>query len=110
LKGHLEGMLLAVLDENPLHGYAVLEALRTDSAGSIDLPSGTVYPALHRLETAGLVTSSWAAVGGRQRRIYRLTPAGKRALGEHRRSWTELASVVSRVMGIGSDMRQAPAG
>ena len=101
LKGHLEGMVLAVLDDGPLHGYGVLEALRRGSDGALDLPSGTIYPALHRLENAGLVASDWAAAGGRRRRVYRLTPVGRRALGEHRRSWTELASVVNRLMGVG---------
>jgi len=94
-------MLLAVLSDGPLHGYGVVEALRAGSDGVLDLPSGTIYPALHRLETAGLVASHWAAVGGRQRRIYRLTAAGETALSEHRRSWTELSSVVNRLMGVG---------
>ena len=55
LKGHLEGLLLATLEAGPLHGYAVMEALRTGSGGRVDLPTGTVYPALHRLERAGLI-------------------------------------------------------
>jgi PadR family transcriptional regulator PadR len=50
LKGHLDGLLLATLEAGPLHGYAVMEALRTGSGGRVDLPTGTVYPALHRLE------------------------------------------------------------
>lgn len=101
LKGHLEGMLLAVLDEGPLHGYAVLEALRLRSGGHIDLPSGTVYPALHRLESMGLTVSDWSEVGGRRRRVYRITPSGRQALTEHRRSWQEMATVVTQVMGPG---------
>ncbi|MBA3417844.1 MAG: helix-turn-helix transcriptional regulator, partial [Geodermatophilaceae bacterium] len=55
LKGHLDGLLLAALEAGPLHGYGVIEALRTGSDGTFDLPTGTVYPALHRLERAGLV-------------------------------------------------------
>src|SRR5256885_1015170 len=54
LKGHLDALLLAVLEREPLHGYAIIEALRARSAGAFDLPSGTVYPALRRLELAGL--------------------------------------------------------
>jgi PadR family transcriptional regulator PadR len=60
LKGHLDALLLATLEAGPRHGYAIIDAVRTGSAGRIDLPTGTVYPALHRLERAGLVTSSWS--------------------------------------------------
>ena len=56
LKGHLDGLLLAALEAGPRHGYAVMEVLREGSGGTLDLPTGTVYPALHRLERAGLVT------------------------------------------------------
>ena len=74
LKGHLDGILLAVLEPEPRHGYAIMEALRTRSGGQVDLPTGTVYPALHRLERAGLVEATWSAAGGRRRRVYQLTP------------------------------------
>ena len=67
LKGHLDGLLLATLEAGPLHGYGVMEALRTGSGGRVDLPTGTVYPALHRLERAGLVRSCWSTEGGRRR-------------------------------------------
>ena len=50
LKGHLDGIMLAVLEPGPRHGYAIMEALRIRSDGRVDLPTGTVYPALHRLE------------------------------------------------------------
>ena len=60
LKGHLDALLLAVVAKEPAHGYAILERLRDRSAGAFDLPEGTIYPALHRLEDAGLLKSSWA--------------------------------------------------
>src|SRR5688572_28781557 len=63
LKGHLDTLLLAVLEAGPQHGYAVIETLRTGSDGALALPTGTVYPALHRLERAGLITSEWQTVG-----------------------------------------------
>jgi DNA-binding PadR family transcriptional regulator len=66
LKGHLDGLLLAVLEPGPLHGYAVIEALRAGSGGRIDLPTGTIYPTLHRLERAGLVRSHWSSGPGAQ--------------------------------------------
>lgn len=99
LKGHLDALLLAVLDGEPRHGYAVIEQLRERSGGRFDLPTGTVYPALHRLEAAGLVASGWSVVAGRRRRTYRLTDAGRRALSEQRGAWHDFAGAVSALLG-----------
>ena len=98
LKGHLDGIMLAVLEPGPLHGYAVMEALRERSGGQVDLPTGTVYPALHRLERAGLVTASWSEGGGRRRRVYTLTPAGTRSLEAERGTWRDFAAVVTTLL------------
>jgi DNA-binding PadR family transcriptional regulator len=98
LKGHLDGLLLAVLEKGPAHGYAVIEALRSGSAGEFDLPTGTVYPALHRLEGLGLVASTWSDGNGRQRRTYQLTAAGKKALAEQRLTWQRFAGAVTSIM------------
>ena len=97
LKGHLDGLVLAVIAKEPKHGYAVIEALKTRSQGQLDLPEGTVYPALHRLERSGLLTSDWSDTG-RRRRVYRLTSKGKRELGIRRRRWREFASTVEAVL------------
>jgi DNA-binding PadR family transcriptional regulator len=97
--GHLDMLLLAVLVGTPRHGYAVIEALRSRSDGTFDLPEGSVYPALHRLEDAGLVESRWAEVDGRRRRVYRLTGAGATALAERRQAWTQFATGVEAVLG-----------
>lgn len=99
LKGHLDVMLLATVDAGAEYGYAIREALRTSSGGCFDLPSGTIYPALYRLERAGLVAGRWTKVGARrQRRCYQLTPAGRRALADQRASWREFATAVSAVL------------
>jgi DNA-binding PadR family transcriptional regulator len=98
LKGHLDGLLMAALAGGPLHGYAVKEALRSGSGGTFDLPTGTVYPALHRLERAGLIRSDWSTVGGRRRRTYELTDAGARALSEERSTWREFAAAMSAML------------
>jgi PadR family transcriptional regulator, regulatory protein PadR len=98
LKGHLDGILLAVLEAGPLHGYAIMEALRVRSSGHVDLPTGTVYPALHRLERAGLVVASWSGGGGRRRRVYTLTPAGTRALDYERTTWRDFSAAVSTLL------------
>jgi DNA-binding PadR family transcriptional regulator len=98
VKGHLDALLLAVLEPAPLHGYAVIEALQRRSGGALDLPTGTVYPALRRLEEAGWLTGSWSEVGGRRRRTYRLTAAGRRALAVQREGWTRFAGTIEAVL------------
>ncbi len=69
LKGHLDLLLLAAVRAHPAHGYAIAETLRARSAGTFDLPEGTLYPALHRLEKAGSLASRWSEVNGRRRRV-----------------------------------------
>lgn len=98
LKGHLDGLLLAVLEAGPAHGYAVLQALRASSGGVFDLPTGTVYPALHRLERAGLIRGTWGDGPGRRRRVYRLTAAGVRLLAEQRTRWRRFCDAVTAVL------------
>jgi DNA-binding PadR family transcriptional regulator len=99
LHGHLDALLLAVLEDGALHGYAIIEALRVRSGGNLDLPTGTTYPALRRLERAGYVASSWHTVNGRERRTYELTDAGRRALAGERAGWREFSSTVGRFLG-----------
>jgi PadR family transcriptional regulator PadR len=98
LKGHLDALLLAALEDGPRHGYAVIEALRESTGGRLDLPTGTIYPALRRLEAGGLIRGSWSVVGGRQRREYRLTAAGARALSGKRADWRDFAAMVSAAL------------
>lgn len=99
LHGHLDALLLAVLEGGPLHGYAIIEALKARSDGALALPTGTVYPALRRLERAGHVSSEWSTVSGRERRTYRLTDAGARALAGERSSWVEFSATVGTFLG-----------
>ncbi|MBF5028358.1 MULTISPECIES: PadR family transcriptional regulator [Micromonospora] len=99
LHGHLDALLLAVLERGALHGYAIIEALRARSGGTLDLPTGTIYPALRRLERAGLVASTWSTVNGRERRTYELTEAGGRALAGERAGWHEFSATVGRFLG-----------
>ena len=99
VKGHLDPLLLAVLERGPLHGYAIIDALRTGSGGVFDLPEGTVYPALHRLERSGRVSSRRELINGRERRVYRLSWQGKVTLRERRESWQLFAAAVGQVLG-----------
>jgi PadR family transcriptional regulator, regulatory protein PadR len=99
LKGNLELLLLSVLSAGPAHGYAIITSLRARSGGTFDLPEGTVYPALHRLEASGLLSSSWAEGEGRKRRVYALTDKGETALAAQRSEWKHFAGGVQAVLG-----------
>lgn len=99
LRGHLDLLILATLrGTGPTHGYALIQALRERSAGTFDLPEGTVYPALHRLERAGLVASAWQDGPGRRRRCYRLTDAGISALAAKQSEWQALVRGVAAIL------------
>jgi PadR family transcriptional regulator, regulatory protein PadR len=98
LRGHLDLLLLEVLARTgEAHGYALISALKDGSEGRFDLPEGTVYPALHRLERSGLVSSSWSADAPRRRRVYHLTDAGEAALAAERREWRNFARAVELI-------------
>ena len=99
LKGHLDPLLLAVLEAGPAHGYAIIEALRDRSGGVFDLGESTVYPALHRLERSGLVKSESVTVSGRPRRVYRLTRSGRQVLADRRIDWRAFSTAVGAVLG-----------
>jgi PadR family transcriptional regulator PadR len=98
IKGHLDGLLLAVLaSTGPLHGYSIIEELSRRSAGGFTLPEGTVYPALHRLEREGLLISRWSQAAARRRRVYELTARGRRALSREREAWSAFAGAADAV-------------
>ncbi len=98
LKGHLDLLLLAVIAREPAHGYAVIQALRDRSGETFDLPEGTVYPALHRLERQGLLASGWTEHDGRRRRVYRVTGAGAEVLAAGRVEWRAFANGMQAVL------------
>ncbi|MGL4285422.1 MAG: PadR family transcriptional regulator [Phreatobacter sp.] len=102
LKGHLDTIVLAALEAGPAHGYAIIETIKQGSSQIFDLPEGTVYPALHRLEQAGLLASSWITpAGGRRRRVYTLTDDGRNALTKRRDVWDRFARAVQALVGGG---------
>jgi DNA-binding PadR family transcriptional regulator len=98
LRGHLELLLLAALARAEQHGYALIEWLRTQSDGALDLGEGSVYPALRRLEAAGFATSAWRTDGGRRKRVYRLTKRGEARLQSERQGWNDLVHTVGLVL------------
>lgn len=99
LKGHLDMLLLSVIREGPAHGYLVVSRLAERSEGAFELGEGTVYPALRRLEKQGMLKSSWTEYNGRDRRVYRLSPKGEKALANQRSEWERFSRAVGGVLG-----------
>ena len=104
LRGHLETMALAALERGEAHGFEILRRLEEAGCGALRLKEGSLYPALYRLEQAGLIRSAWedegAARRGPRRRVYRLTPKGTRRLAEGREEWRQFVSVVGGILGV----------
>lgn len=98
LKGHLDLLILSAVGRGPAHGYLIVETLKERSGGVFGLAEGTVYPALHRLERAGLLTSSWSKAPGRRRRVYRLTVRGRKELGTRVGEWRTFSDAVQAVV------------
>jgi DNA-binding PadR family transcriptional regulator len=103
LRGHLENLVLAVLQEGPAHGLEVLRRLEAAGCGTLKLKEGTLYPALYRMEESGLVKGQWegetAGRRGPRRRIYRLTARGKRQLAQGRKEFTQFVQVIGGILG-----------
>jgi DNA-binding PadR family transcriptional regulator len=106
LKGHLDMIVLAALSAGPAHGYAVIEEIKRRSGQRFDLPEGTVYPALHRLEEAGLLASRW--VTAESGRVYALTKRGYCALADQRAVWEQFSFAIGGLLG-GTRPRKKPA-
>ena len=102
---HVPKRILATLRRTgPYNGYGLIGALDDGSDGVFDLPEGTVYPALHRLERDGFVTSSWSREAARRRRVYTLTGDGETAIAAKTNAWQRFAH------GVSSVLEQQPAG
>ncbi len=99
LKGTAPGLVLALLAEQPMHGYELAKAITARSEGALALGQGTLYTALHRLEAEGMIAGQWETQqGGPERRVYRLTPNGQAALAERQAEWASFINVIGRFL------------
>ena|SRR6185369_6957259 len=100
LQGSLDLLVMKVLSRRaPLHGYAIISAIKEISDEVLRVEEGSLYPALHRMEEAGLIRAKWLAKGpGRRLRIYDLTARGKKQLAGEEARWTSVADAVQRVL------------
>ena len=96
-QGQLEGLILAVLGERRLHGYAIACELRERSGGTLEVGEGTLYPMLHKLEKEGLIRSRWETVNGRRRRVYAPSAQAPGAVRERFESWRRLSRAIDAV-------------
>ena len=99
LKGHLDLLLLAAVKDCRAHGRAIVETMRVRSHDALKLPEGTIYPALLRLERAGLLMRTSSEGSGRRLRMYQLTAKGSLALIDQQRAWREFVQAVDSVIG-----------
>jgi PadR family transcriptional regulator, regulatory protein PadR len=100
LQGALELLVLKVLSRRaPLHGYAVMTAIEDISEEVLRVEEGSLYPALHRMEDAGLIRGKWIAKdGGKRSRVYELTAGGRKQLAAEEARWTAVTRAVQRVL------------
>lgn len=92
-------LVLRTLGRSPLHGYAIAVAIEQRSADELRVEEGALYPALHRLELAGLLKSEWKlSETNRRAKFYQLTAAGRKHLAAEAANWNRLAAAVARVM------------
>ena len=98
MRGSLDLMVLSVISTGAKYGYLVQQDLLRASGGLVDLPAGTLYPLLHRLEADHLVRTRWEAQTGRRRKWYELTAAGRKRLSFQAREWRSYADCIQRVL------------
>jgi transcriptional regulator len=99
LPGTLDMLILKSLSRQVMHGYGIAEHIRMLSEEVLQVEEGSLYPALQRLQIQGLIASEWGhSVNNRRARYYRLTPAGRRQLGETESSFARLMQAIARVM------------
>lgn len=98
-QGTLDMLILKALSLEPMHGWSIAERIRQVSRDALEVPQGSLYPALHRLEGRGLLLAEWrASDDNRRAKYYRLTAAGRRALATERADWERFMTAVQLVM------------
>lgn len=103
LRGHLETLVLSALRQGNGHGFEILHRLKTAGSGALNLKEGSLYPALYRLEAAGMIKGDWEDAKttrrGPRRRIYQLTPKGRRRFLAARGEFQQFTAVINSILG-----------
>src|SRR5688572_31220040 len=104
LPGTLDMLILKAVSLKPLHGYGVLQRIRQISGEALEIPQGSLYPALYRLEQQGLIDAEWGqSDNNRRARFYTVTTAGRRRLREETAGWKRLAAAISAALNTAAD-------
>jgi|ERR671911_841896 transcriptional regulator len=104
LPGTLDMLILKAVSLRPLHGYGVLLRINQISGDALDIQQGSLYPALYRLETQGLLDTEWGqSDNGRRAKFYTLTPAGRKRLREAAAGWSRLSAAIEAALGTTAD-------
>jgi PadR family transcriptional regulator, regulatory protein PadR len=104
LPGTLDMLILKAVSLKPLHGYGVLLRINQISGDALDIQQGSLYPALYRLETQGLVDAEWGqSDNGRRAKFYTLTPAGRKRLREAAAGWDRLSAAIEAALSATAD-------
>jgi PadR family transcriptional regulator len=99
LQGTLDLLILQTLQWGPRHGYGIAQAIQSGSSDVLQVDTGSLYPALHRLEKKKWITATWKLSENKQRtRVYRLTPGGRRQLASERSRWETLVDAMSGIL------------
>jgi len=99
VKGSIDSLLLCLIGQQTMYGYQIIKELEDKSQGYFKYKEGTLYPALHRLEKAGLFAGKWEpTTGGRQRRYYHITNKGKGILEQKRAQWRDFLSAMNMII------------
>ena len=99
LQGTLDLIILQTLRWAPQHGYAISQAINANSRDAFKVETGSLYPALHRLEKRGWIAADWGTTDNKQRaKIYRLTAAGKKQLSAEQSRWTQFVAAMAALM------------
>jgi PadR family transcriptional regulator PadR len=99
LQGTLDMLILQALRWGSQHGYGIVQALRAGSGDVLQVETGSLYPALHRLERQGWIKSEWGTTDNKQRaKYYQLTATGKKQLASEQRRWNQLSAAIANLM------------
>jgi transcriptional regulator len=99
LQGTLDLLILQTLQWRPQHGYGISQQIRTNSGEALQVDTGSLYPALHRLERQKAITSEWKISENKQQvKVYRLTANGKKQLADERSRWEQLSEAIARAL------------
>jgi transcriptional regulator len=104
LTGTVDTLILEIVGSAPTYGYEIVQTVQERSRGYFEITEGSLYPALHRLERQKLLDSFWKEVEGRERKYYKLTPAGRSALATKKQEWRKFAAGVNGILGAAHGM------